>query len=130
MTHDEAMAEQDRLARIIVDAGLRVHGALGPGLPQSAYEHALARELGVRGLSVAQQVPLAIMYQGTELDTGYRLDLVVGDDAIIEVKAVERLLPVHDAQLRTYLHLSGRRIGFLMNFHVIQFEQGLKRLSL
>jgi len=128
--HEEERAELERLATIIVDAGLKVHRALGPGLLESAYEHCLAHELQLRGLAVGQQIPLPIVYEGTTLDGGYRLDLVVEKVVIVEVKAVEAVTPVHHAQLLTYLRLSGCRMGFLMNFNVALFKQGLKRLVL
>ncbi len=111
-------------------SGLKVHRALGPGLLESAYEHCLSHELRVRGLAVARQVCLPIVYDGEKLDAGYRLDLVVEHLVIIEVKAVEALTPIHHAQLLTYLKLSGCQIGFLMNFHVTLFKHGLKRVVL
>jgi GxxExxY protein len=128
--HEEKRSELERLASIIVDSGLKVHRALGPGLLESAYEHCLAYELESRGLRVDRQMPLPIVYDGVRLDAGYRLDLLVEKSIIIEVKVVEALTPVHYAQLLTYLKLSGCRIGFLMNFHVALFKQGLKRLVL
>ena len=126
----EGSAEVESLARTIVDAGLKVHKALGPGLLESAYEHCLAHELHTRGVRLRRQVALPIVYQGVSLDAGYRLDLVVDEVIIIEIKAVEALTRLHDAQVLTYLKLSGCRIGFLMNFNVELFKQGLKRLVL
>ena len=128
--HEEGRDDPERLASIIVDAGLKVHRTLGPGLLESAYEHCLSDELQTRFLLVERQVSLPIRYNGAQLDAGYRLDLLVGKAIIVEVKAVEALTPVHHAQLLTYLKLSGCRIGFLMNFHVALFKQGLKRLVL
>ena len=128
--HEEERSEAERLASIIVDSGLKVHRALGPGLLESAYEHCLAHELHIRGLRVDRQVSLPIIYEGARLDAGYRLDLLVERAVIVEVKVVEALMPVHQAQLLTYLKLSGCRIGFLMNFHVALFKQGVKRLVL
>ena len=127
---EEEHAELEKLATIIVDAGLRVHRELGPGLLESAYEHCLSHELQLRGLSVGRQLWQPIEYRGAKLDAGYRLDLVVKNAIIIEVKAVEAWTPLHQAQLLTYLKLSGCRIGFLMNFHVTLYKQGLKRLVL
>jgi GxxExxY protein len=128
--HEEDRADLEKLASIVVDAGLKVHRALGPGLLESAYEHCLSHELQARGLSVGRQVLLPIMYDGARLDAGYRLDLLVGHAIVVEVKTVDALLPVHHAQLLTYLKLSGCRIGFLMNFHVRLFKQGLRRMVL
>jgi GxxExxY protein len=128
--HEEKRVDPERLASIIVDSGLKVHRALGPGLLESAYEHCLSHELQLRGLSVGRQVALPIIYHGATLDAGYRLDLMVERAIIVEVKAVDALAPVHHAQLLTYLKLSGCRIGFLMNFHVPLFKQGLKRVVL
>lgn len=103
---------------------------LGPGLLESAYEHCLAHELHIRGLAVARQVSLPITYDGLKLDAGYRLDLVVEGSIIVEVKAVEALTRLHEAQVLTYLKLSAHRLGFLMNFNVPLFKQGLRRLVL
>ena len=120
----------DAVARQVVDAGLKVHKALGPGLLESAYEHCLAYELQSRGLLVARQVPLPIAYEGLQLDAGYRLDLLVEDTIIVEVKSVEALSRLHEAQILTYLKLSNRRLGLLMNFNVPLFKQGVRRLAL
>jgi len=128
--HEEDRADREKLASIIVDSGLKVHRALGPGLLESAYEHCLAHELHIRGLVVERQVSLPLIYEGAKLDAGYRIDLMVEKAVIVEVKAIEALTPVHHAQLLTYLKLSGCRLGFLMNFHTALFKQGLKRLVL
>jgi len=124
--HQEPSASVDAVARQVVDAALKVHRALGPGLLESAYEHCLDHELGLRGLSVSRQVPLPIHYEGLRLDAGYRLDLVVANTIIVEVKAVEALSRLHEAQLITYLKLSGLRLGLLMNFNVPMFRDGVK----
>jgi GxxExxY protein len=126
----EPAAEIDRVARAVVDAGLKVHKALGPGLLESAYEHCLAYELAARGISVRRQVALPIVYDGARLDAGYRLDIVVADTVIVEVKAIDQLTRLNEAQLLTYLRLSGLRVGFLMNFNVEMFKTGLRRLVL
>ena len=128
--HQEGPVELDGVARTIVDSGLKVHRALGPGLLESAYGHCLAHELHARGLSVATQVVLPIVYEGVKLDAGYRLDLLVENKVIIEIKAVETLLPLAEAQVLTYLRLSGLRLGFLMNFNVQLFKNGVKRIVL
>ena len=122
---DEAV---ESAARQIVDAGLKVHRALGPGLLESAYEHCLAHELESRRLSVRRQVGLPIVFEDIRLDVGYRLDLLVNDLIVVEVKAVEALSRLHEAQVLTYLKLSGCRLGLLINFNVELFKQGLRRL--
>ena len=126
--HQEVSAGLDGIARIIVDSGLAVHKELGPGLLESAYECCLRYELELRGLQVRCQVPLPINYKGVQVDAGYRLDMLVEDLIIVEIKAINNLTPIHAAQLLTYLKLSGRRLGFLMNFNVALFKQGLRRL--
>jgi len=128
--HKAVSDDVERLARTVVDSGLKVHRALGPGLLESAYEHCLAYELHTRGVSIARQVALPIIYEGAQLDAGYRLDLVVEELIIVEIKAVEALTRIHEAQILTYLRLSGRRVGFLMNFNVLLFKHGLKRFVL
>ena len=125
----EVLAPELRAAtRSIVDSGLQVHRALGPGLLESAYEHCLFHELTSRGHRVRRQVVMPIEYQGATLDAGYRLDLLVEEAVIIEIKAIDTLTPVHMAQMITYLRLSGCPIGFLMNFNVVLFKQGLRRV--
>jgi GxxExxY protein len=123
-------AHAENAARRSIDAALQVHKALGPGLLESAYEHCLAHEISRRGLSVQRQVALPIVYEGEKLDAGYRLDLIVDGSVIVEIKSVDALAPIHEAQVLTYLKLSGLRIGLLMNFNVVLFKQGLKRLVL
>jgi GxxExxY protein len=128
--HEERPAGIEDFARTIVDSGLKVHRALGPGLLESAYEHCLAHELSLRGVALRRQVPLPIVYASTKLDAGYRLDMVVENSIVIEIKAVEALSRLHDAQVLTYLKLSGHRLGFLMNFNVELFKNGVRRLAL
>ena len=118
----------EAVAQISVDAGLKVHKALGPGLLESAYEHCLGHELEARGLSVQRQTVVPIAYGDLKLKAGYRLDLLVEDKVIIEIKAVDALTRVHEAQVATHLKLSGRKVGLLMNFNVSLFKQGLKRI--
>lgn len=118
----------ENLATVIVDAGLKVHKALGPGLLESVCEHCLVHELTKRGLEPRRQVNRPIVYDGVTLDAGFRIDLMVNDLIIVEVKSVEALLPVHQSQLLTYLKLSACRIGFLMNFNVPLFKDGVRRL--
>ena len=124
--HEEESGVED-IARLIVDSGLKVHRALGPGLLESVYEHCLAHELGVRGVFVERQVALPVTYDTIRLDAGYRIDLVVASKVIVEIKAVDTLTSLHEAQLLTYLKLSAHPVGFLMNFNVALFRQGLKR---
>ncbi|MFW6119143.1 MAG: GxxExxY protein [Planctomycetota bacterium] len=118
----------DWLTEEIIGAGIAVHRALGPGMLESAYEACLAYELTDRGLEFEQQKPLALVYRGMKLDCGYRLDLVVEDQVIVELKALEKLQPIHQAQVLSYLKLSGLPVGLLMNFNVEQLTQGIPRL--
>ncbi len=113
-----------------MDSGLKVHRALGPGLLESAYEHCLAHELKARGLSLQRQVALPIVYEGLTLDAGYRIDMIIEDCVLVELKAVEALNRLHTAQVLTYLKLTRLRLGFLMNFNVELFRQGLRRVVL
>jgi GxxExxY protein len=112
----------------IVGAAIEVHRRLGPGLLESAYETCLCRELSHRGISFRRQVPLPVDYRGIRLECGYQLDIVVEDSVIVEVKAVKRVIPVHRAQLLTYLKLTGLRLGLLINFNVEVLRSGLYRI--
>ena len=116
------------VATDIVDAAIKVHRALGPGLLESAYQYCLAHELRKRGRKVVTELVLPIVYDGQCLDAGYRLDMLIDDCIIIENKAIEELLPIHDAQLLTYLRLRDCRIGFLLNWNVKLMKNGIKRL--
>lgn len=118
----------NELTNLIIGAAMEVHKALGPGLLESAYDACLCRELELRGVRIARQVPLPIRYKDVRLDCGYRLDLLVEDTVIVEVKAVESILPIHEAQLLTYLRLADKRIGLLINFHAPLLKQGLRRM--
>jgi GxxExxY protein len=123
--------EKDRLdmiTRRIIGAAIEVRRHLGPGLLESAYETCLAFELRQMGLKVEQQKPLPVIYKEIKMDCGYRMDIVVEDSIVVEVKAIEQLGPIHDAQLLSYLRLSGKRVGLLMNFHVRVLKDGLKRI--
>jgi GxxExxY protein len=126
--HQEVGAGVERVARLVVDAGFKVHQTLGPGLLESVYEHCLAYELEARGLSLRRQAALPVLYGNVELDAGYRLDLIVEETVIVEIKTVETLTRLHEAQIMTYLRFSGCRIGFLMNFNVTLFKNGVRRL--
>jgi GxxExxY protein len=118
----------DLITRRIIGAAIEVHKALGPGLPESAYQTCLAYELQERGFKVEQQLPLPVIYKNVKLDCGYRLDLVVEDSVILEIKAIQELAPIHDAQLLSYLRLSGKTVGLIINFHVRVLKDGLKRV--
>lgn len=120
--------ETERVASEIVDAALKVHKTLGPGLLESVYETCLAFELEKRGLSIKKQLALPIIYEDIKLDAGLRLDLLVENCVIIELKAVENINSLFEAQLLTYLKLSGVRLGFLINFNVPLIKQGIKRI--
>jgi len=111
----------------VVDAAIKVHRTLGPGLLESAYEACLLYELRKRQIKVLSQVELPVIYDSVVLDVGYRLDLLVEDCVIVELKAVEKLLPIHEAQLLSYLKLSGKQVGLLINFNVFRLKQGIKR---
>ncbi|RMF91100.1 MAG: GxxExxY protein [Nitrospinota bacterium] len=118
----------DRITESIIGAAIAVHRALGPGLLESAYEACLAFELAERGLQVEQQKPLPVVYREVKLDCGYRLDLLVEGMVVVEIKAVERLMPVHQAQLLSYLRLSGCKVGLLINFHTTVLKDGIRRV--
>lgn len=122
--------EVDRVAAQIVDAAFRVHSSLGPGLLESVYEACLVHELSKRGLRVSQQLALPVVYDGIRIDAGLRIDLVVEDCVIVEVKTVENLAPIHHAQVLTYLRLTGHRLGLLINFNVGAIRNGIKRIAL
>ncbi|HRG94675.1 MAG TPA: GxxExxY protein [Polyangiaceae bacterium] len=117
----------EELTGVVIGAAIEVHKALGPGLLESAYEECLCCELGLRGVGFARQVELPISYKGASLTCGYRMDLVVADALVVELKAVERVLPLHEAQLLTYLRLSQKRVGLLINFNVPTLKQGIHR---
>ena len=120
----------DATARQIVDAAFAVHSALGPGLLESVYEQCLVHELTSRDQKIARQVTLPIQYRGMTIEAGLRLDMLVNELVIVEVKAIERLLPVHEAQLLTYLKLAQKRLGILVNFNVPLIKDGIRRLAL
>ena len=122
--------EMESLETAIVDAAFRVHSTLGPGLLEGVYETCLVHELKQHGLEFQTQVHLPIDYHGCKLDAGLRLDVLVAGKIVIEIKAVETLLPVHKAQLLTYLKLSGHALGFLINFNVATFKEGIRRIVL
>ena len=112
----------------VVDAGMKVHSVLGPGLLESTYEACLAHELRGRGFAVRTQVPLPVTYEGLELELGYRVDVLVDEKVVVELKAVSKLLPIHEAQLLSYLKLNNFRVGLLINFHAVHLRDGIKRM--
>ena len=120
--------EENRLSKEIIGAAIEVHRRLGLGLLESAYEECLCRELAIRGLSFERQKPLALSYKGVNLDCGYRLDVVVEGLVILELKAAEKIEPIHEAQLLTYLKLSELKLGILINFNVPLLKHGIKRI--
>jgi len=124
------MEEEESVGQRIIGCALKVHSALGPGLLESTYETCLAHELGKVDLDVKRQLPLPVAYDGLDLDAGYRIDLLVGDCVVVELKSVERLLPLHLSQVLTYLKLSGVRLGYLLNFNVPRMKQGIRRVIL
>jgi GxxExxY protein len=119
---------ENEIGDIVLGGAMKVHSALGPGLLESAYEICLAHEIVKQGLSIKQQVLLPVQYNGLKLDAGYRLDLLVHNKVIVELKAVEKLLPIHTAQLLSYLKLSGCSLGYLLNFNVVHMKDGIKRI--
>jgi GxxExxY protein len=123
-----ATPEQDLIARQIVDSAFAVHTSLGPGLLESVYEQCLAFELGTRDIAVQRQVSVPVNYRGAQFQAGFRIDMIVGQLVVIEVKAAEKILPIHEAQLLTYLKLSGYRVGFLINFNVPLIKDGIRRM--
>jgi GxxExxY protein len=118
----------ERVAREIVDAAIKVHRTLGPGLLESAYQQCLAYELRKRGLRVECEVTLPVVYDGINIDAGYRLDMLIEDMIIVENKTVDQLMPIHDAQLLTYLKLRDCHLGFLLNWNTALMKSGIKRI--
>lgn len=119
--------EINQITKAIIGSAIEVHRALGPGLLESAYEECLCREMELRGIPFERQRPLPVEYKGLRLDCGYRLDLLVSNRVVVEIKAVEDLLAVHEAQLLTYLKLGGWKVGLLINFNVPVLTQGIRR---
>jgi GxxExxY protein len=125
--HREIEDGKDPRTSPIIGAAIEVHRNLGPGLLESAYEECLCHELHLRGMDCKRQVPLPVLYKGLKLDCGYKIDLIVQDEVVVELKAVERVLPIHEAQLLTYLKLTGKRVGLLITFNVPLLTQGIIR---
>ncbi|MBZ5571285.1 MAG: GxxExxY protein [Acidobacteriia bacterium] len=120
--------DTNEVTGIIIDAAMKVHTSLGPGMLESVYEKCLKHEVTKRGLRVASQVWLPVLYDGVEIEGGYKIDLLVEDQVVVELKVVEHVLEVHKAQLLSYLKLSGHSVGLLINFNVVHLRDGIKRL--
>jgi GxxExxY protein len=125
---DAETPREDRITDKIIGAAIEVHRVLGPGLLESAYEECLCYELSLRELKFKRQVPLPVAYKGIKLACGYKMDLLVDDFVVVELKTVESLLQVHSAQLLSYLRLSGKPVGLLINFNSPTIKSGLKRI--
>ncbi len=119
---------EQQLTGQIIGAAIEIHKALGPDLLESTYQACLRKELQLRGIAFEYEKPLPLEYKGIRLDCGYRLDLIVGGTVVVEVKSVETLAPIHEAQLLTYLKLTGVKVGLLINFNVVVLKNGIKRL--
>ena len=115
------------LTEVVIGAAIEVHRVLGPGLLESAYEECLCYELSRRDVRFERQVPLPVVYKEVRLDCGYRIDILVADTVVLEPKCVEKILPIHEAQLLTYLRLANKRVGLLLNFNVPVLRDGIKR---
>jgi GxxExxY protein len=125
---DAETPRENQITELIIGAAIEVHRALGPGLLESAYEECTWYEINQTGLRCRRQVPLPVVYKGVRLDCGYRIDLIVEDLVIVEFKTVENILPVHEAQLLSYLKLSGCSVGLLINFNAPVLKDGLRRI--
>ena len=123
----KAISELNEITSAVIDAAIEVHRRLGPGLLESSYRECLCRELLLRSIPFEREKPLLLEYKGIHLGCGYRLDIVVADSVVVEVKSVEALAPIHDAQLLTYLRIGGWRVGLLVNFNVAVLKSGIHR---
>ena len=131
LNHGEHRDHRENLVtQTVIGAAIDVHRELGPGLLETAYRSCLVHELTLRGVKTESERGLPIRYRGVELDVGYRVDIVIEDLVLVEIKAIERLLPIHEAQLLTYLKLSGKHVGLLINFNVKLLTSGIRRLAL
>lgn len=124
----ERQRKTNDLTHDIIAAAIKVHGVLGPGLLESAYEACLGHELHRRGHQVRTQVTLPVIFEGLRVDLGYRIDMLVDDEVIVELKAQDGILPIHRIQLTSYLRLSGKKVGLLMNFHCVRLVDGVTRI--
>src|SRR5438552_11213607 len=123
----ELVEDLNQLTDSVIGSAIEVHRALGPGLLESTYEMCLCRELSIRGIRFERQVPISVEYKGVQLECGYRADLIVAGRVLVEIKAIDSLLAIHDAQLLSYLKLGGWKIGLLINFNVDLLKHGLRR---
>ena len=131
MLSPEPISESaERAAREVLDAAFQIHTALGPGLLESVYEACLVHDLVRKEVPVRRQVPVQISYHGLHLEAGLRLDLLVDEQVIVEIKVVERMVPVHEAQILSYLKLAKLRLGLLINFNVVRLKEGIRRFAL
>jgi GxxExxY protein len=121
------MLKHEQVTAEIIGAAIEVHRVLGPGLLESVYEECLCHELSLRQITLKRQVPLLMQYKGVALDCGYRVDMIVADTVVLELKCIETLLPIHEAQLLTYLKLSRKPVGLLINFNVPVLKDGIRR---
>jgi GxxExxY protein len=124
---EKSMSENE-IGEMILGCAIKVHTALGPGLLESTYEACLVHELAKAGLKAERQVALPVVYDGVALDAGYRIDILVENLVVIELKVVEKMLPLHGAQVLSYLKLGNKKLGYLLNFNVLQIRQGIKRV--
>jgi GxxExxY protein len=122
------MKTENEIAKMVLDAAFKIHTNLGPGLLESVYEAVLAYELSKQSVAVRRQVPIPIRYEGLSFEEGFRADVLVGESVIVELKSVERLVPVHGKQVLTQLRLSGHRLGLLINFGEVHLKDGIKRI--
>jgi GxxExxY protein len=124
------MMKINQITSEIISSAIEVHRTLGPGLLESAYEQCLCRELQLRGIPFRRQEPLPVTYKGLKLECGYRLDLLVAEKVVVEIKTVETLLPIHEAQILTYMKLGVFAVGLLLNFKVPLLKDGIRRFAL
>ena len=124
------MFYEEELTKKIITCAIEVHKHLGPGLLESAYEECLCRELELNKINFEKQKPLPLKYKGVELDCGYRMDLVIDDKVVLELKCVDKIMPVHEAQMLTYLRLAKIKVGLIINFYTNTLKEGIKRLVL
>jgi GxxExxY protein len=125
---DPIPTRTEEIVKIIIDSAYQVHTTLGPGLLESVYETCLAHELSLRKIAVKSQIVLPIFYKGIEVDSAYRLDMLVDDCVIVEIKSSDRINPVHCSPLLTYLKLTEKRLGLLLNFNVVHMREGIRRM--
>jgi GxxExxY protein len=130
MPEPSAQSERDALTESVIGLAIEVHRALGPGLLESAYQECLCYELNANGIAFGRKVGPSPVWQAVKIDCGYRMDLVVDNLLVVELKTVEKILPIHEAQLLTYLRLSGTRTGLLLNFNTAILKNGIKRMVL